>query len=180
MGLVGSSRKGGGILNVLDATTSQWIAQARIESKGGVADFEWWADGEGLCIASKSGEISEYSMSEKRMLGRWNDEGAVGTTVLALGGQSGRQELGGDRWVAVGSSSGVTNIYDRRTWFSETGIPSQPKPTRTFEQLVTAISCLEFSGDGQLLVVASRWKKDALRLSKSSVISVLLFEVGTV
>ncbi|KAI9720642.1 MAG: hypothetical protein M1812_002822 [Candelaria pacifica] len=170
MGLVGSSRKGGGLINILDATTLQWISQARIESRGGVADFEWWSDGEGLCIAGKSGEISEWSISEKRMLARWNDEGAFGTTVISLGGKSGRQELGGDRWVVVGSSSGIINIYDRRSWLSNNesdGIPINPKPTKSFSQLVTAISCLTFSNDGQLLAVASRWKKDSLRLTLS-------------
>ncbi|KAI9750267.1 MAG: hypothetical protein M1835_001419, partial [Candelina submexicana] len=165
MGLVGSSRKGGGLVNILDATTSQWIAQARIESRGGVADFEWWSDGEGLCIAGKSGEIGEWSIAERRMLCRWNDEGAVGTTVIALGGKSGREALGGDRWVAVGSSSGVVNIYDRWAWLGDDdGVPTNPKPTRSLGQLVTATSCLRFSRDGQLLAVASRWKRDALRL----------------
>ncbi|KAI9880034.1 MAG: hypothetical protein M1830_005953 [Pleopsidium flavum] len=164
LGLVGSSRKGGGSINLLDARTLQWIAQARIESRGGVADFEWWSDGEGMCIAGKNGEISEWSVQERRILARWTDEGAVGTTVIALGGKSGKGRLGGDRWIAVGSSSGIVNIYDRRSWSGEDAIPSNPKPTRVLDQLTTATSNLEFSTDGQLLAMSSRWKRDALRL----------------
>ncbi|KAH0553231.1 hypothetical protein GP486_006606, partial [Trichoglossum hirsutum] len=134
MGLVGSSRKGGGFINVLDAGTLQWVAQARIEGRGGVADFAWWADGEGMCIVSKSGEAGEWDIRQKAFVGRWNDEGAVGTTVIALGSKGGREGLGGDRWVAVGSSSGIVNIYDRKAWSCGVGgIPENPKPTKTFE-----------------------------------------------
>lgn len=178
MALLGSARKGGGVVNVLDARTLQWAAQARVESRGGIADFAWWADGSGLCIAGKNGEVSEWSVREQRVVARWADEGAVGTTVLALGGRSGREGwLGGDRWVAVGSSSGIVNVYDRRAWSADAGsgahtaeesenagVPTDPKPTRTLDQLTTPTSHLVFSPDGQLLAMASRWKKDALRL----------------
>lgn len=163
IGLVGSGRKGGGLINVLDAGTRQWVAEVRVEGKGGVADFAWWENGNGMVIIGKGGEAVEWDGREKRVVGRWVDEGAVGTTVVALGGKrSGAQGLGGDRWIAVGSSSGIVNIYDRRTWGSL--IPTIPKPVRAFDQLTTPTSHLEFSPDGQVLVMASRWKRDALRL----------------
>lgn len=163
MGLVGSSRKGGGIINILDANTTQWIASARMEGKGGIADFAWWSNGEGLTVAGKGGEIGEWSVSENRFVGRWHDEGAVGTNIIALGGKHSNKELGGDRWIVVGSSSGVVNIYDRKSWV-EGSMKERPEPTRRFMQLTTPTSCLEFSPDGQLLVISSKWKKDALRL----------------
>jgi len=163
MGLIGSSKKGGGIVNILDASTSQWIAAARIESLGGIADFAWWRDGEGITIAGKGGEIGEWSVEGRSFVGRWHDEGAVGTTVLALGGRDAQSQLGGDRWVVIGSSSGVVNIYDRRSW-SPSSIPERPEPKKRFMQLTTPTSCLQFSPDGQLLAFSSKWKKDALRL----------------
>lgn len=166
MGLVGSSKKGGGLLNVLDAHTNQWIAEVRMESKGGVADFEWWGDGEGITALGKAGEAVEWDTRQKRIVGRWTDEGAVGTTVVATGGRgSGAKDVGGHRWVAVGSSSGIVNIYDRKSWGGK--IPASPQPTRVFDQLTTPISHLVFSQDGQLMIMASRWKRDALRLGKS-------------
>ena len=186
MALVGSSRKGGGLLNILDATTAQWIAQVRVDGRGGLADFAWWSDGEGLTVASKNGEVSEWDGRLRRVVARWMDAGAVGTTVLSLGGRSGRTQLGGDRWVAVGSSSGVVNVYDRREWAvgfanasesgkkdgdaaaaaaaAQGGIPRKPAPTRAFDQLTTPTSHLVFAPDGQMLVMASRWKRDALKL----------------
>lgn len=170
MGLVGSSRKGGGTINVLDARTNQWIAEARMEGIGGIADFAWWSNGEGFTIAGKGGEIGEWSVNLQTFLGRWIDDGAVGTTVIALGGHGGSESLGGDRWIAIGSSSGIVNIYDRRTWGTSgtdagnAGIQERPAPARTFTQLTTPTSNLEFSGDGQVLAMSSKWKKDALRL----------------
>jgi U3 small nucleolar RNA-associated protein 18 len=170
MALRGSSKKGGGIINILDASTLQWVCQARIDSRGGLADFAWWGDGKGLTIAGKNGEITEFDVYSQRIIGRWIDEGAVGCTVISLGGKSGRDNwLGGDRWVAVGSSSGIVNIYDRRLWTPDhddanSGIPRNPSPTRVMEQLTTPVSHLTFSHDGQILAMASRWKHDALRL----------------
>ncbi|KAL8857100.1 MAG: hypothetical protein Q9178_006276 [Gyalolechia marmorata] len=166
MGLVGSRRKGGGLINVLDAQTFQWVAEVRVESNGGVADFGWWGDGEGMTVVGKGGEAVEWDGRQKKIVGRWVDEGSVGITVVAMGGRgSGAKDLGGDRWVAVGSSSGVVNVYDRKNWSSEK-VPPNPKPNRAFDQLTTATSHLVFSPDGQLMAMASRWKRDALRLGK--------------
>ena len=165
MGLVGTARKGGGVVNVLDQRTAQWIAQVRVEGKGGVADFEWWADGEGLTLLGKSGEAVEWSLAERRVLYRWIDDGAVGTTVVALGGKVTSSVLGGDRWIAVGSQSGIVNVYDRAEWIKAGGPSERPVPTKSLKQLTTPTSYLLFSLDGQLLVMASRWKKDALKLS---------------
>ncbi len=166
MGLVGSRKKGGGLINVLDAQTFQWVAEVRVESNGGVADFGWWGDGEGMTVVGKGGEAVEWDGRQRRIVGRWVDEGAVGITVVAMGGRgSGAKDLGGDRWVAVGSSSGVVNVYDRKNW-SSGKVPPGPKPNRAFDQLTTATSHLAFSPDGQLMAMASRWKRDALRLGK--------------
>lgn len=176
MALQGSAKKGGGVINILDAKTLQWSSQVRVESRGGLAEFAWWRDSRGMSIAGKNGEITEWSVAEQRAVARWQDEGAVGTTTIALGGDNGQagSAIGKDRWVAVGSSSGIINIYDRRAWLVSSAaktaaaddqvVPLHPKPTRTLDQLTTPTSHLAFSPDGQILCVASRWKKDALRL----------------
>jgi U3 small nucleolar RNA-associated protein 18 len=175
VGFVGSARKGGGHVNVLSTSTTQWLCTCRIDSLGGAADFAWWCDGNGFVVAGKNGECSEYHVQERRVVARWRDDGAVGTTVIALGGSltggSGASVppvalLGGDRWAAVGSSSGIVNVYDRREWSSNKNpsVPPNPKPLRTLTHLTTPTSHLHFSPDGQMLVLASRWKRDALRL----------------
>ena len=170
IGLISSAKKGGGSINILSTSTLQWESSCRIDSQGGIADFDWWTSGDGLAAIGKNGEISEYSISERRTVGRWHDEGGVGVTVLSIGGPD-------SRWIAIGSSSGIVNIYDRRTpEFAKILHPddsmtdgvkqssARPKPKRTLDQLTAPISQLVFSADGQMLVMASRWKKNALRL----------------
>ncbi|KAL2199292.1 WD40-repeat-containing domain protein [Corynascus similis CBS 632.67] len=181
LALAASDKKGGGALNVVSVATMQWVAQARVDGRGGVADFAWWGDGQGLTIAGKDGQVTEWSMVTRRTVGIWRDEGSIGGTVLALGGRNGPAELGGDRWVAIGSSSGVLNVYDRNELVmkqktaSATGgnakqgaaaveIKKLPSPARSFEQLTTSISVVAFAPDGQLLAFGSIHKKDALRL----------------
>ncbi|KAL6714670.1 U3 snoRNP protein [Lecanora helva] len=165
MGLVGSARKGGGTVNIIDTSTCQWIAEVRVEGNGGVADFAWWGDGAGMLLLGKGGEAVEWDGQQKRVVARWTDEGAVGITVVALGGKgTGCQDLGGDRWAVVGSSSGIVNIYDRKKWVNSKSIPARPKPVRALDQLTTPVSHLDFSPDGQVLCMTSRWKRDSLKL----------------
>lgn len=171
MALLGSTKKGGGVINILSATTLQWISQVRIESRGGIAEFAWWRTGGGLCIIGKNGEVTEWSLTDQRVVARWQDEGAVGTTTLALGGRHEliKSPIGNDRWIAIGSSSGIVNIYDRRVWLENVSadtqpIPEQPKPTKTLDHLTTPTSHLAFSHDGQILAMASKWKRDSMRL----------------
>ncbi|KJX92726.1 small nucleolar ribonucleoprotein complex subunit [Zymoseptoria brevis] len=180
MALLGSTKKGGGVINILDSSTLQWTSQVRIEARGGVAEFAWWRNSAGMCIASKSGEITEWDVRSQRVVARWQDEGAVGTTTLSLGGQHEfvKSSIGTDRWIAIGSSSGIVNIYDRRVWAAEHHIkkpsttsavahqevPETPSPTKTLDHLTTPTSHLVFSPDGQILAMASKWKRDAMRL----------------
>lgn len=164
--LVGTSKKGGGIVNVLDASTTQWIAAMRIEGINGVADFAWWSNGDGLTVVSKGGEVAEWSVQTRSYVARWIDEGFA-PTVLTLGGPNGPAALGGDRWVVIGSQSGIINIYDRRSFMNsknQVEIPERPTPKKSFEQFTKATSHLTISPDGQLLAFSSFWKKDALRL----------------
>jgi U3 small nucleolar RNA-associated protein 18 len=165
MAVVGSSKKGGGIVNILDANTTQWIAALRVEGASGVADFAWWGDGEGLTVVGKGGEVGEWSVESRSYAARWIDDGFA-PTVVTLGGPNGPKSLGGDRWVVIGSQSGIVNIYDRRNFVSgnEISIPERPQPKRAFDQFTKPTSNLEISPDGQLLAFSSKWKKDALRL----------------
>ena len=206
--LKGSSRKGGGVVNVLDAGTCQWVAQVKGEGRKGVADFVWWGDGEGMCVVSVEGEVVEWSMSERRVVWRWVDEGQVGATVVAMGGRAAEADgddgrsskrrqikstpehdqpgtpvyLGPDRYIAIGSTAGIVNLYTRthlthlantastasKATTATTNVPAvpQPKPTHTTTNLALPITSLTFSPDpqAQLLVLASRFKRDALKL----------------
>lgn len=169
MALVATSRKGGGMLNIVSVSSMQWVAQARLDSRGGIADFSWWRDGQGITILGRDGQVGEWSLATRRTVGIWRDEGSIGGTVVALGGRDGPPGVGGDRWIALGSTSGVLNVYDRGELISNvqgdaSEVKPLPTPTRSFEQLTTPITVTAFSPDGQLLAFASQHKKDAFKL----------------
>ncbi|KAK7752465.1 U3 snoRNP protein [Diatrype stigma] len=170
LGLIASTRKGGGVINIINAATMQWVAAARLDSRGGIADFSWWSNGNGLTILGKGGQVGEFSMASRRFLAIWNDEGSNGGTVIALGGRNGPVTTGGDRWVVIGSNSGVTNVYDRQDLILPSAedtleMKQRPEPTRSFMQLTTPVTFVTFSPDGQILAFGSKHKKDALRLA---------------
>jgi len=146
----------GGQVHILSASTAQWVATAHVDGKA--ADFAWYSSGPmGLTIANKAGELFEYNLTARAISARWLDEGGVHTSKIALGA--------GDRFIAVGSNSGVVNIYDRTPITKSTlELGKQLKPIKALGHLVTRIGSLEFSPDGQVLAMASRAKKDALRL----------------
>lgn len=173
LAMIATDRKGGGMLNIVSVGTMQWAAQARIDGRGGIADFAWWSNSEGITILGRDGGVAEWSMSSKRTVGTWRDSGSMGGTVIALGGHHGPSGLGGDRWVALGSNSGILNIYDRSNLLSrsssspaggELEIKALPEPDRVFENLTTPITVVAFTPDGQVLAFGSDKKKDALRL----------------
>lgn len=157
IGMVGS----GGWLNVLLASTGQWITGAKIE--GDIADIAWTHDGEKALIVNTAGDVWEWSSSTRKFENRWKDESGVGVTRIALSGPA-----NGDRYVAIGSKSGIVNVYDRNhitvgMKLSDAEAPTY-KPIAVLDQLVTSISSLVFSPDSQMLAIASRAKRDAFRL----------------
>ncbi|ODV82065.1 U3 snoRNA associated protein [Suhomyces tanzawaensis NRRL Y-17324] len=153
IGMTGSS----GWCNLLNGITGQWIRGFKIE--GTIVDFEFAHDESFIIIINSAGEVWEYELGSpagargsktlNQIITRWQDDGGIGITKIALGGAN-------DRWLAIGTNNGYVNIYDRSS-------PSK-KPFKTVDNLVTSISSLKFCPDGQVLCIASRAKRDALRL----------------
>ena len=174
--ILGTLKRGGGTINILSSVSMMPAAEARLNSRDGVADFMWWRNGEGLTVLGRNGGVGEYSLSQQMFVTTWTDQGNIGGTVLGLGGKGGPDLLGTDRWLAIGSKSGIVNVYDRKTLYSKVSMTGEgeisvemensgrPEPRKTLEQLVTKVTTTEFSPDGELLVVASVERKDALRV----------------
>lgn len=140
-----------GWCNILNSN-GQWVKGFKIE--GTIVDIEFSKDESFIIIANSQGEIWEYLLTSKKtnILRKWNDDG-FGITKIALGGSK-------NRWLAIGTNTGVVNIYDRNSFIEGTN----PKPFKSVENLITSISTLSFNSDGQLLVIASRAKRDALKI----------------
>ncbi|AMD19303.1 HBR402Wp [Eremothecium sinecaudum] len=157
-----------GWINVLHASTGVWLMGCKIE--GVMADFciDYHPLHDGkfktiLIVVNKYGEVWEFDLTNNgKVLRKWQDAGGVSITTIQVGGGTNSSNLlpfksiKRNRWLAIGSESGFVNVYDRQ---SQAG-----KPVATLSQLTTTISTLEFSSDGQILCMASRAVKDALRL----------------
>lgn len=157
IGLIGNS----GWFNLINGTTGQWIKGFKVE--GTVVDFDFAFDESFVVVVNSAGDVWEFelkgklsSKSENKILRKWSDDGGIGITKIKLGGRN------NSRWLAIGSNTGVVNLYDRQSFNSTT--TTQPKPFKTVENLVTSISSLVFNPDGQLLAIASRGKRDAFKL----------------
>lgn len=132
-----------GWVNILSVSTSQWIHGFKIE--GTLMDFEFTNDR--LIVINQSGEIWEFNMSNYNILNRWTDVTGIGITIIRVSPNN--------RYLAVGSNTGFVNVYDRL---------KENKLIKSIDNLTTTISSLEFSHDSQVLCIASRAKKDALKL----------------
>ncbi|EST06267.1 WD40/YVTN repeat-like-containing domain protein [Kalmanozyma brasiliensis GHG001] len=104
----------------------------------------------------------------------WHDPGSFGAKGLEV-------SPNGKFWT-VGSDGGIVNVYKRpQESYTSDFLPSSMAgeevgatfgkvpggnldPVKTVENLVTATTTMRWNADGQILAVASRSKKDALRL----------------
>ena len=144
-----------------------------VKMNGSARSAAFAADGRHLLTAG--GESTTYVWdlrNQKRCVEKIVDDGALTVTALAAS-PSGAH-------VAFGSESGVVNVYETRGFrtFGSAGDgngnepPStggyrretRPKPTRALMNLTTSADALTFNGDGQMLAMSSRLKRDALRL----------------
>ena len=133
----------GGWVNILSVATAQWVHGFKVE--GTLMDFEFTSDR--LIVVNQAGEIWEFNMSNYNIVTRWTDVTGIGITRIRVSPNN--------RFLAVGSNTGFVNVYDRL---------KDNRLLKSIDNLTTTISSLEFSHDSQVLCIASRAKRDALRL----------------
>ncbi|KAF9447048.1 WD40 repeat-like protein [Macrolepiota fuliginosa MF-IS2] len=147
---------------------------------GGSVSGLWWFDGSStstspslgdvgdvgsrrhLAVLTSDAEVYLWDVAEQRCVRRWKDEGGFrGAGRVLAGTQTG---VGGG-YMAVGSSSGLINVYNPSSYsLHPSELDRTPKPIKSIGNLTTAISSLKFNHDAQLLAIASREKKDSMRL----------------
>ncbi|KAJ3043250.1 U3 snoRNP protein [Rhizophlyctis rosea] len=136
-----------GNIIVVSTVNRQWVATLKMN--GTVRALDISRDGRFL-FGFSDGEVYQWDMDSRTCVHRFADEGCVGARTLAVG----------DGFLATGSSAGIVNLYTTTQALSS----PTPTPTKAIANLTTAISNLTFSPDSQILALASRTKKDALRL----------------
>lgn len=133
------------------AATGQVVGEVKMNVA--VKGVAWQKGGRELLTLGEDAEVYCWDVGERKCVARWRDEGGFGACQIAASGSG---------FTAVGSTTGIVNIYD----------PSAPTPVNGEERkalkavgnLTTAVSTMRFNHDAQLLAVASKTNKDALKL----------------
>ncbi|KAL6940153.1 hypothetical protein ACO0QE_004048 [Hanseniaspora vineae] len=166
-----------GWVNILHASTNQFFTGVKIN--GTIADFAIdYQKINGtvhtvIIAVNTFGEVWEFDITDgNKVISNWKDESNFGITKVQVGGGSmsssylvpkSLDTIKQNRWLAIGSESGIVTIYDRYNTSGPGLVGMKAKPI-TVDVLTTSVSTIEFSHDGQLLCIASRSTKDALRL----------------
>ncbi|QDZ22174.1 U3 small nucleolar RNA-associated protein [Chloropicon primus] len=132
-----------GEVTLVSSKTNRKVADLRVDHRATCAAFT--SDRELIATTSK-GEVSRWDLRTYRCLDRFVDEGNLNATSLAVH----------PSWCAIGSESGVVNVYS--------GGLSSSKPKKAIMNLTTKVDALSFDQTGSILAMSSSMKRDSLRL----------------
>ncbi|KAG0086098.1 U3 snoRNP protein [Podila epicladia] len=138
-----------GYIILVSSSTRQWVKNMKMN--GNVRAVAWSSDSTYLYSVGGDAEIYQWEISSGKCLHRFMDDGGFKPTCIAVSPN--------DQFFAVGSRSGIVNIYDRTCLKTRA-----PKALRAIGNLTTAIHTMRFNHDSQILAIASKARKDQLRL----------------
>ncbi|EPY49634.1 CGI-48 family protein [Schizosaccharomyces cryophilus OY26] len=139
-----------GYINLLNSITGQYVTSFKIE--GTISDVTFTSDGKGMLVLSYGAEVWHFNLESRSVSKRWHIQDGVATTRFCLDGN--------DKYLAIGSKSGIVSVYDLKTPSDDDGY----KQTTSLENVTFSINSMAFSKDSQVLAISSRGKKDTLRL----------------
>lgn len=70
-----------------------------------------------------------------------------------------------ERFLATGCDSGIVNIYDASKLRSESS--RTPQPLKCVKNLLTPVTTLEFNPSSEALLMASRYKQEAVKMVRT-------------
>lgn len=147
-----------GYISLVSFQSKQWIANLKMS--GSVRSVDWSKDGNYLWSIGGGAEVYQWDVRAARCLHRWNDNGGFKSSAIAV--------AEGERYLAVGSRSGIVNVYDSSASTlpisTESDSATRPLPFKTLYNLTTSIHALKFNHDAQILGMCSRAKKNQFKL----------------
>ena len=156
-----------GVVPLVSLSSRQSIGSLKMN--GTVRAGAFSSDGTELLTSGSDGVVYLWDLKMQRCRERYIDEGSISGAALACSSDG--------KTFASGSSSGIVNVYQHpsssemqrksTTTTTHTGEPQRPLPLcpiRALPHLTTTADAVQFSPDGQLLAIASRMKRDSLRL----------------
>ncbi|GAA6006200.1 Utp18p [Rhodotorula paludigena] len=127
-----------------------------------VVGLAWQRDGRELVTLGEDSDVYVWDVGTRKCVERWRDEGGFGARAIETSRDG--------KWTAVGSSTGIVNLYDDAS-AGQAGLGAgrrlegqERKARKAVENLVTPVSTMRFNHDAQLVALASKTNKDQLKL----------------
>lgn len=135
------------------------IMMVSTQSQQLVYELQMNSPGKGLCFLDEhtlacggdEGDLYIWDLKMRRCLKRFSDDGAVKITCVEAS----------EKYLAVGSNTGVVNVYDMA---GPEYLQNEPKPVKSVMNLTTEVGGLAFNCTDELLAMHSKWKRDAFKL----------------
>lgn len=137
-----------GQIHLLSYASKEWIGN--LSQNGNVTAIAFSPDGSFLYSHNDNGEVYVWDMESRSLVSRFNDEGSLVGSAMAAS----------DDYLAIGSSWGVVNLYDRPQTFN-----TSPKPIKAFMNIVTQVTSLKFNSTQQILAMASDEKENHIKMA---------------
>jgi len=152
-----------GYIVLVGAKSKQWAGEFKMN--GTARSMAFSADGQHLLASGGDAVVYRWDLRSTRCLARYHNEGGTVTSALAASSAG---------MTAVGAESGVVNLYEDSDVLGRKGAEgglalarhtsAALPPTKALTHLTTTVDSLAFNHDGQLLAMASKWNRDALRV----------------
>lgn len=138
-----------GYINLVSMKTCHWISSLKMNGKVNTAAFS--PDSSKLYTAGRDGEVYIWDVNSRRCLHRFIDDGSLLSTCINISPNG--------QYVALGSSSGVVNVYDDKCT-----VEKCPSPLKTIMNLTTCITGTLFNSTSEILACYSSQVRNALKL----------------
>ncbi|KAJ0401934.1 hypothetical protein ATCC90586_008265 [Pythium insidiosum] len=137
-----------GYMSLLSGRSYETIGHMKMN--GDVRSATFCENDRYLLSTGSDGQVYKWDVRTRKCVFRHDDEGSLGNFSIAASTDG--------KYYATGSTSGVVNVYNN------TGLTANSKPRKALMQLTTQVDDLKFNADSQILAMASRDSRDALKL----------------
>jgi len=146
-----------GYIILVDVLSKQWIANLKLN--GSVRAVSFTPDGEFILASGSDGDVYRFCVKSRRCVERFPNQDGTITSYMATSTR---------RHMAVGSESGVVNLYSddfsrrQNPTIHEFGVARSP--IKSILNLQTSVDMMQFNHDGQILAMSSRREKNSMKL----------------
>ncbi|GAU93685.1 hypothetical protein RvY_05583 [Ramazzottius varieornatus] len=138
-----------GLMHILSGRTREWLYSLKTNGAVNVASFS--GDSKYLYSVGDGGRVHVWDLRSRACSTSFVDEGCVVGTAAAVSPN--------DAYLAIGSNSGVVNVYDKKELSH-----GKTVPMKSVMNLTTQIDFLKFNPTSELLALGSNHTHGAMKL----------------